>query len=166
MGVREMIQEHPKVLVAGVIVLTAAAIVGTFTSAKKSELNVEVRGGAWFSTDDGKTWFADDEKKLPPFDHNGKQAYRAYIYTCDGGKTKFVAFLSRFTPSARQQFEELRKSKMPPELGVIDRLMTNGMEVKKPNDAAWVTASHPSAVAIRKPTCAESGDKRPQAVLP
>ena len=166
MGVLAIIKAHPKLLLAGLILLVAAAIVSTFASAKKTELNVEVRGGAWFTTDDGKTWFAADENKLPPFDHKGKQANRAYVYTCDGGKSKFVLFMARFTPEARRQLEEMRKSKMPSEFGVIDRLMTHGMEVKKPNDAVWVTASHPSAVAIRKPACPDGAAQTPQPVLP
>jgi hypothetical protein len=38
---------------------------------------------AFYTTDDGKTWFTDDAERLPPFDHGGKQAVRLYLFSCD-----------------------------------------------------------------------------------
>jgi hypothetical protein len=159
-------QERPRMMIGVLVGVIAVAVVMAFASAKKQEHNVEVRSGVWFTTDDGKTLFTDEARKLPPFDHDGKPAYRAYVYSCDGGKTRFVAFLERYTPDALRQLEEQRKSSMPPELGVIDRLMNQGREVKRPGDANWVNFSDPKGKIIRKPVCADAPDKTPQAVLP
>src|SRR5439155_23406719 len=72
-----------------------------------------------FSDDDGKTYFADDVYKAYPFDHNGKQAYRAYVYRAGSG-TPFVGYLGR----------------------------EGGMEVKKPGGAKWVPLTGPAGSAI------------------
>src|SRR5688500_13766950 len=98
MGVIAAMQERPRLMIGVLVSVIAVAVVMAFASAKKQEHNVEVRSGVWFTTDDGKTLFTDNARKLPPFDHYGKPAYRAYVYTCDGGKTQFVAFLERYTP--------------------------------------------------------------------
>jgi hypothetical protein len=166
MGVIAAIQERPRATIGVLVAIIAVAIVMAFASAKKEHHNVDVPSGAWFTTDDGKTLFTEHAGKLPPFDHDGKPAYRAYVYTCDGGQTRFVAFLERYTPDARRTLEEQRQSKMPPELGVIDRLMTQGREVKRPGEATWVNSADPKAKSIRKPVCPGAPDKAPQAVLP
>src|SRR6478609_8126910 len=67
------------------------------------------RGRQFFTVDDGKTWFADDATKLPPFDKDGKQAVRAYVYRTAKGK-EFVNHLERFTANAKQAIEQAGKS--------------------------------------------------------
>jgi hypothetical protein len=166
MGIRLFFQQHPIALIGLLVLVIAGALIRAFAGARSTEVNVGVPNAAWYTTDDGKTWFADDSKLLPPFDHGGKPAYRAYVFTCDGGKTRFVAFMSRYTPEAQRKMEEQRRSKEPPELGVIDRIMTSGTEVKRPGEDKWVRASNPLAADVRKPKCPDGSDKVPQPVLP
>jgi hypothetical protein len=54
----------------------------------------------FFTTDDGKTFFPLAATNRPPFVHEGKPAYQAHVYSCDGGKTAFVGYLSKFSPIA------------------------------------------------------------------
>src|ERR1039458_9705554 len=56
---------------------------------------------AYFTTDDGATQFVDSMDHLAPFDHNGKPAVRVWMFSEDGGKTRFPAYLERFTPQAQ-----------------------------------------------------------------
>ena len=53
------------------------------------------------TVDDGATYFPDDANKIPPFTKDGKEAVRARVFSCDGGKTKYVAYLERITPKAK-----------------------------------------------------------------
>ena len=45
---------------------------------------------------------------LPPFDHDGKQAVRAFVFRCEGGKP-FVAYLLRYKEGSQNQIELLKK---------------------------------------------------------
>lgn len=113
----------------------------------------------WFTTDDGKTWFADSATKLPPFDHNGKMAYRCYVYTCDGGRTEFVSHLERFTPEMKKRLETG---------GAFDPMLVSTVEVKDPGtgDVGWVKQSDPKAGEIMRPVCPGDPSKAPEPVLP
>ena len=54
----------------------------------------------YFTDDDGETFFTSETKDQPPIDHNGKPAVCAFLYSCDGGTTKQVAYLFKFDPNA------------------------------------------------------------------
>jgi len=57
-------------------------------------------GQFYFTIDDGKTWFPAPATTKAPFQHEGKSALRAHLYSTDGGKTFFVGFISKFSPIA------------------------------------------------------------------
>ena len=166
MGVRESISQYPRLaigLASTVIVLTLVVVFAERIGGSDSQ-PLRTRGKVWFSTDDGKTWFPEDERRVPPFDHNGKPAYRAYVYTSDGGKTTFLAFLARFTPEGKAR---LTKAPSNLELLHVPELMSfRGLEVKKPGEAQWSKASEPRAAQIRQPTCPEGTKGDPVPVYP
>ena len=97
----------------------------------------------YFTVDDGKTWFADDAKKLPPFDKNGKQAVRAFVYRSTDG-TVFVNHLQRFKPDAKRVLEAESKPdpnrKGPLPLTEIQSALVSGREVKRPGDTKWIAS--------------------------
>jgi len=124
---------------------------------------------AWFTTDDGKTWFADDKRKLPPFDHDGKPAVRCWVYSCDGDKAPFAAYLERFEPRAKQRLDTLTASKdsaRTAAAGEIEQLISNGLEVKKPGAGSWIPAASAAALTIRQPVCPSNPTKPAQLVVP
>jgi hypothetical protein len=142
MGVRDAMRQRPGVVAAaagGVIVLAVVAIVVQL-SAGRPHYTTGIP--AFFSADDGKTWFTADGTSLPPFPHEGGQAVRAHVYKCGG--TEFVAYLERYTPEARAAMETARRvgaeGKMP-DIGAIQRASTSGREVKKPGTGEWVPAT-------------------------
>ena len=107
-------------------------------------------GRAFFSVDDGKTWFADELSRLPPFDVSGKPAVRAYVYRAKDGKS-FVGYLQRYTPTAQQSIEQSRRPdpsrKGPVDPALLRDAFTVGREVKRPGDAEWVSGADPQKVA-------------------
>src|SRR5690242_16978179 len=108
-GIRETTNQHPAIATAVIAVLILGALgVGVWQFATSSNASGPTAGDKllFFSDDDGKTWFTDDRTKLAPFDHNGKKAYQAMVFTCDGGKTKFVAYLMRYTPEFKAKMEQ------------------------------------------------------------
>jgi hypothetical protein len=52
----------------------------------------------YFTVDDGKTFFELEASNRAPFVHEEKPAFRAHVFSCDGGKTAFVGYLSKFSP--------------------------------------------------------------------
>src|SRR4051812_38658926 len=103
-SVSEAINNHRLITVCGTL---AAVIIGAalliFLPAGGS--NARPTDLAYFSNDDGATWFADDAKKVAPFDKDGRPAYLAHVFTCDGGKTKFVLYLERYSTAAKKMID-------------------------------------------------------------
>jgi len=60
---------------------------------------------AFFTTDDGKTWFAAEVTNIPPFDRDGKQACGAIVIRCGSGEP-FVHHLESYPPEVRKQLED------------------------------------------------------------
>jgi hypothetical protein len=109
MGIREKLSEKPSLAAgaAAIFVLIAAAIaVCSHWPEKKADLNQ-----ALYSDDDGQTWFNDSIFRVAPFDHNGKTAVAAQIYSYDDGKKQFCGYLVRFMPDAKAQLDA--RSPMP-----------------------------------------------------
>src|SRR5205823_10436437 len=102
-GIRETLNQNPNVttgLTAFIIIVAVAAIVWQIS---RGNSPAGGNGGerAFFTIDDGKSTFTDDVSKLPPFDYQGRPAYRAYVFVCKGGKIRFVGYLERYTKEAK-----------------------------------------------------------------
>jgi hypothetical protein len=150
MGVREALNSHRGLTIGLALGMLSLAVgFGIWTIFAGNET---VAGGtAWFSDDDGKTWFKDDPKKITPFDHNGKQAVMCFVYTKDGGKTQFVAYLMRHQLGWKEKAEGIRHSGKDANLRDRMTLMSPPMEVKKPGDSEWVLITDPRGQAITDP---------------
>lgn len=159
MGVRLWLKEQQK---GAMVVAVALAVLGIGVLVWRMAGSVVARPigqSVWFTIDDGKTWFAESSTKLPPFEHQGKTAYRCYVYTCDGGRTAFVSHLERFTPEITQRLKTG---------GAFDPMLASAIEVKEPGtgDTGWVKQSDPKAAAIMRPICPDDPNKLPEPVLP
>lgn len=145
-----MLQRRQSLVAIAACAVIAAAAVFIFLQAR--DFASPGIGNAFFSTDDGKTWFVEKVTRIPPFDKDGKPAYRAHVFEC-GGK-RVVGFLSRYTPEAIQALQEAAKykgtGKPPPNARALASVGTTGMQVKRPGDAQWVSqADMARATAIR-----------------
>ena len=93
---------------------------------------------AFYSDDDGKTWFLDDAVKISPFDHGGRQACRAVIFRCADGNL-FVGYLARYSDAQRTQIRN-QLSKDPSSVSFLLASMAMS-EMKKPGEAKWGTGA-------------------------
>ena len=156
MGIREALNRSPKLskgVLAGIILL---ALIYLFWSRAGGEGGGGRSGTqAYFSIDDGKSWFVDDAKKIPPFVKSGKDAVRVYVYKCPDGK-KFASHLERYTPEAKKALEASYASRST-DLNALQRIQTSGVEVKAPGQGDWVKSSDPKAAAIVKAKCPHGG---------
>jgi len=170
MRLREMITENPMRALAIAAALLVAGVAITFASRSRSNAPVGGGGGRMlFSVDDGKTWFADDASKIPPFEKDGKRAVLAHVYRCADG-TEFVNHLERFTPEAKQALERANApdptGKGRPDRSAVQGAYMAGREVKRPGDAKWVNAANiresPQVTAVKCPR----GTTEPVRVVP
>src|SRR5436190_11669021 len=152
MRLREAINRKPATAIAvSVVVIALVLVFIAMRAGGEREASSSSSGPkAWYTVDDGRTWFADAANKMVPFDHGGKPAYRCYVWSCDGGKTKFVSHLERvkadtlgvLTRAGKTRVEFLE---MPP-----------GSQQVKPagaGDAEWRDVTDPGAVTISTPRC-------------
>jgi hypothetical protein len=125
------------ILVAGVV------IARQLTARTSTELPTK----AYYTTDDTSpagalaALFVDDNGKLVPFEHDGRPAYRAYVFTCDGGKTTFVSHLERYTPDGLRKMRQLlaKGGRGTPAAAAVEQdVILTGCEIKRPGDSAWV----------------------------
>ena len=87
-----------KVALAAGLLVVAVILLWLFYPAGRRQAVGEGQRQAFYSDDDGATWFADAADRLPPFDHDGKPAFSAFVYECDG--KPFVNHLERYTRRA------------------------------------------------------------------
>jgi hypothetical protein len=167
-GIRETLNKNPGITTgatAGIIVLALAFIFW------------QLRGGgtptmattAFYTTDDGATWFEDDINKLAPFDKGGKLAYRVYVYKCASGDP-FVSHLERYTEQAKKAIEAARaKGGGMEDPTIYETISMSGMEVKDPKtgDKGWVKQGNVAAAAkITEPKCPDGTTNGLEPVVP
>ena len=83
MGIRETINKNPIIPIS----LSALAIIAAifFVTREFACDKRPVTGtpqAAYYTTDDGQTWFVDDIYKITPFDKDGKQAVKLVFRNC------------------------------------------------------------------------------------
>jgi hypothetical protein len=158
MGIRESLNKNQKIVVIATVAVTLFGFGIIFWEAVRSSGGTsDTRTEAYFTVNDGATYFADSIDRVPPFDHAGQQAVRARVFTCQGKKA-WVAYLEKYpddvAASAAAQAGRMAGSASAPEPG--QAMMPNAiMLVKAPgtgNDG-WVPQNQPAATAIIKLQC-------------
>lgn len=162
MGIRESLNENPKIVTGVTIALVVIILAwllwpgGDGGSGPGSSGTSQV----FYSDDDGKTWFPDDLTKVPPFDRGGKQAVRARVYRA-GGK-EFVSHLERYTPAGQKKMAELMtKGRGMRDPTLFEQVQHDGMEIKAPGDKEWTKMSNMAAaqkIITPKPPAGASGE--------
>jgi hypothetical protein len=165
MKIRTLVNEKPIAVlsICGVMLLLA----GVMTVRHFSQSGPRVVDRAYYTVDDGKTWFADSIERIPPFEHEGKTAVKVYVFRC-GGKP-FAGYLERFTEDGQKRAEKFwadTRAKAAANDGKmeIDRfglmmLAATAGEVKKPGETQWhKTSSAPPSVT--RVECPDGGDNK------
>lgn len=144
MNLRETISQRPGLGIGAAVVLVLFGVGFAWLQTGGRAAPSAGNAKAFFSVDDGKTWFADDLTNVPPYEKDGKQAVRAFVYRCSDG-TQFVGYLQRFTPAAKSAIEQIQtpdpNRKGPPDTSGVRMAYTVGREVKRPGDAEWVSGA-------------------------
>lgn len=112
----------------------------------------------FYTDDDGQTYFMDSIYKFPPWDHNGKEANFAVVYSSASGN--FVAYQVRYTGGAQKELQDqyAKAQRNECSLADVNRLMTServaiaGREAKMRGTDKWVPMTRmPRPIPIKAP---------------
>ncbi len=159
MSVRQALQRHQKIVATVVCVVIVGAIVAIYAQVRPApHPNVNL---AYYSDDDGQTWFEDQVFKVTPFDHNGREAVGATLF--DVGGKRYIGYLTRFSKTGVDIYQRLA-----PKLtgdtsvaSVLGPLFADPSlhEVKLPGAGhPWVNMRDRAAMAIVTLPSSPSGD--------
>jgi len=147
-GLRDQINQKPVItatVVMGLIVLLGGWIFWQLAGGRPSAVSgVKL----YFSSDDGHTWFADAAETPSPFDHDGSQAFRCYVFKSASGLT-FAGYLEK---------DGTRDASMPPS--------GPGPMVKRPGDRNWVPELSPAGQKVADVKSPDGSAAPPQPVMP
>ena len=158
MGIRESIEKNRAVSVTvSIVVLVVVVIALVWSSRDGNAAGTGGVGKAFYTVDDGATWFAADAANIPPFDYNGKQAVLCYVYKCGADGKPWVSHLMRYTAEARAQRggEAAAGGDRSADRIGTENLLRGGIEVKEAGtgDKDWVRISDPRGAAIQQLKC-------------
>jgi hypothetical protein len=172
MSVREAINSRKSVGIAiSILFLIVAAVILAYSMLPAHRIKGDK---TFFTDDDGQTWFLDFVYLTPPFDHNGKTAVRAMIYSYDHGNRTFCAYLMRYTPDAKKRLDDAiaqaaSAGKSPSSVGLFtDReLNSSGVEVKAPGPGnSWVVRGTPAGADAMNAGLSAHADDTSDLVIP
>jgi len=142
MSVREKLNSNRMMgfLIAAILLVVATVQAAYFFWPTKHQSAT----GCFYTDDNGQTYFSDSIYKFPPWDHDGKQANMAIVYSSASGN--FVGFQVRYTPVPLKELQDLyakaQRGECP--MSDVNRLMTSerigfgGKEMKLRGSDKWV----------------------------
>lgn len=172
MGIREKLNQNPGIttgITIGIIVIALGAIIWQLFGGEGVPAAITQ---VYYTTDDGKTYFADDVNKVVPFEKDGKEAVRCHVYTCSDGKP-FVAYLERLSKEAKPKYEAALKAQQnqdpnsnAPAGPDPEQIAMEGTEVKRPGDTKWLLRHQPEAEKVTQINCPDGNNSALNVVLP
>src|ERR1700722_5170551 len=104
-GLREIINEKRSISIgAGILFLACAAVYFYYTDTKRPQ-PIPKGDQTLYTVDDGRTWFLDSIYKVPPYDHEGKIAVRALVYSYHDGRQHFCPVVERYGSGMKQTLD-------------------------------------------------------------
>lgn len=163
MGIREKLNDNPAYTTGGTIAIIVIALAFIIWQLLPNRPSIPTK--SYYTTDNGTTYFSDSIKKIPPYEHDGKQAVRCYVFQCSKGG-KFVGYLEEYTPAAKKELEAAAANPKRQQMPGMDMAAMTGMLVKKPGTGQWVSQQngryYESVVDVKCP----NGGADPQIVSP
>jgi hypothetical protein len=154
MGVREFINRHGGLSAVAILVAAAIAIGLSmwFPSREVAEFS-QLQDKAWFTVDDGSTHFAAPIGNRSPFKHEGKDAYRCYVFTCESENKPFVAYIERDPENHLSNSDSGMRPTSAPTFG----------EAKAPGtgETGWVAKISPEGTKLLNPRCPDGSLAEP-----
>ena len=154
MTFREYLNKHQSIVFGAVIVVIALAIYTIFQQTTGRRWPAAPTT-AFFTVDDGTTWFTESVDKIAPFQKDGKEAVMAHVYSC--GDKPFVGYLETNTPALKAELEKFasagKASHRPEDMQKLMSLQMEGRLVRKPGAKTWTRLASPQGTETLMATC-------------
>jgi len=158
--IRKTLREKPAI---GLVVVVATFALAGLILRECFFSNSTARLKVFFSDDDGQTWFADSFIKFSPFDHGGKQAYRAHVFRCGDGPP-FLGYLEAYPEAVRPVLESAHAD--PNSIFMALQANSDKSLVKKPGETKWVGPRARAYQSITTPRCPDGSTTDPEETGP
>lgn len=179
-GIRQTINENPVITgaVTGGIILIALIFIVMQSCQGDPASGGPAVTKAFFTTDDGKTYFVDDAKHIPPYKvdkpgdpNHGKTAYRVQVFKC-GDSAPFISHMEKYAEEDRKKLVEMMAN--AGDRGVPVPMMYMGganIMIKKPGsgERGWVKLTPQTTqqyMNIMQPKCPDGTTNGLQRVMP
>ena len=158
MGIRDTLKQRKSLAATAAVVMIVGAAIAIYVQARDFSSGA---GKAFFTIDDGKTWFVDKNTRLAPFEKDGKQAVRAHVFECNGERV--VGYLSCYRPEALKALEDAMAAKAqgkpPPNVQALAAVGSTGLLVKRPGAPGWISQlDAAAATAVRIFRCPDGSE--------
>lgn len=153
MSLREKMNNNKNISVGITIAIILVALWFIWYQIKGESIPTAPPQMAYYTTDEGKTFFAEDQMHETPFKQNGADAVRAWRYTCGDSKDLKLGYLERYTPEFLKQVAQSKAANTPMDPMIIVEQGDSIYEVKKPGQARWVKKDSAAGQAVIKPSC-------------
>ena len=173
MGLRESLNRNP--LFAGLVTLLIILVAAWFTYDQYSSRHDGERAKAYYTTDDDgfslDNLFVDSIDRFPPFIHKGMEAYLAHVYTCDGGKHRFIGYIEKYDDASKEKLESAPKnaSGHVSDSSALEYSTGYGIvRLAKKKGTEWVSSIFPDQFQklVQDVQCDSEGDGQLQEVFP
>lgn len=158
MGIRQKLNQNSTFATGGAAAVIVLALIVAIWQLWPHRAREPKR--AYFTIDEGKSYFADDIGRIPPFDKDGKQACSAQVVRCGWGKP-FVAFMERFTPQGLERLQKVDTR----HTSAGDIARGGGAEIKTPGTSEWINWMDPRSAQVTTIKCPD-GKTSPMPVWP
>jgi hypothetical protein len=165
MGIRDTIAERRTFAAAAAagLILLGCLLIWWEAAGARAGGGGAISDKAFFTVDDGESYFIDDLRKVPPFKTAaGKVASRAQVVRCGDGKP-FVLYLEKYGDDDKRRLEEaIKRGGSGGALSLMLAGPGSTAMVKRPRaaDAPWVQLSAATAQqyqAVVRPVCPDGG---------
>lgn len=109
MSIRKKLNNQPIVSSSIAVIVLVAAVYVIYSAVAGGEKRFHGET-AYYTADDGQSYFKDNAFRPVPYTDNGKEVVRAFVYKCPS-KGEFVAFLQRYTPEGVKAINEVQSAK-------------------------------------------------------
>jgi len=139
---------------AGLLILVASVQAARYFYSGGRHVNPT---GAFYTDDDGQTYFSDTLFRFAPWDHDGKTANLAFVYSSDKGN--FVAYQERYIAAAQKVLRDAYAKVQSGEQSISevakllssDQIGVGGMEIKMRGSDKWMPRSRMLQPHVRAP---------------
>ena len=138
MSIRDQINKNPLPWLIGLAVVVGAVLLFVFLPGDPTGTS-GYRPEAFYSVDDGQTYFTDRPDEVPPYTYDGKEAVSAIVARDKATNEEFVLYLAKYDPAVRGQANAFQDAgaagPAPP------------MLIKRPGDEEWISNEDPARAA-------------------